>query len=88
MVPLVPLSEFSADEEQLFARGARTSTPKHPEIGQLLPFVPRHFVIATSFPVHDFVMAKHKNEMLVKGVKERKRDVAVMKPAVNRNELK
>ena len=48
---------------------------KHPQIGELLPFVARHFREQRTFAVHDFVVAQHEDEMLLKRVEQRKRDV-------------
>ncbi len=38
------------------------------------------------FAVHDFIVAQHQNEMFLERVEQRERDVAVMKPPVNRIE--
>jgi hypothetical protein len=42
VVPFVPLTEFAAHEEQLFAGMPVHPREKHSEIGKLLPFVTRH----------------------------------------------
>ena len=43
VVPFIPLAEFAAHEEKLFTGMSVHPSQKHPEIGELLPFVARHF---------------------------------------------
>ena len=43
VVPLVGLAEFAAHEHQLFSGVPVHPRQEHPEIGELLPFVARHF---------------------------------------------
>ena len=86
VIPFVPLAEFAAHEEQLLARLPVHPRVKHPEIGEFLPFVARHFRKQRALPVHHFVVAEHENEMFLKRVEQRERDVAVMKAAINRIE--
>ena len=87
MVPFVPLAEFAAHEEQLFPGMPIHPGVEHPEIGKLLPLVPRHFVEKRSFPVHDLVVAEHQNEILLEGIEQGKGDVALMKTPMDGIEL-
>src|SRR6266567_457489 len=86
VIPFVPLPEFAAHEEQLFARMPVHPRQKHSEIGKLLPFVAWHFGQQRTLAVHHFIVTKHQDEILLEGVKERKRDVAVMITPENRVE--
>ena len=63
VVPLAPLAEFAAHEQQFFARMPVHPGIEHPEIGELLPFVARHFVDERAFAVHHLVVAQDQNEM-------------------------
>ena len=63
VVPFVPLAEFAAHEQQLFAGLPVHPRQKHPEIGELLPFVARHLGKERTLAVNDFVVAQHQNEM-------------------------
>src|ERR1700687_1571845 len=83
---LLPLTELAAHEEQLLARLPVHPPVKHSEVGELLPFVARHFRNERTFQMNDFIVTQHQNEMLSERVEERKRDVAVMKPSINRIE--
>src|SRR5204863_6092915 len=84
MVPFVPLTEFAAHEEQLLAGMSVHPRQKHTEIGELLPLVPRHLGQQRALAVHHFIVAEHQNEILLKRVEKRERDVAVMITPVNR----
>src|SRR5438445_6404801 len=84
VIPFVPLTKFAAHEEQFLARLTIHPRVKHPEIGKLLPIVARHFRNKRALAVHDFIMAKDENEMLLKGVEQGEGNVAMMKTAVDR----
>src|SRR2546423_15154925 len=86
VVPLAPLTKFVAHEEQLFARMTKHPGVKHPQVGELLPFVARHLVDERTFAMHHFVVTEYENEMLLKRVEEREGDTALMKPAIDRIE--
>src|SRR3954471_15184859 len=59
---------------------------EHPQIGELLPFVARHFCNERTLAMNDFVVTEDEDEMFLKRVKQGKRDIAVMKAPVNRVE--
>src|SRR6266550_6200836 len=83
VVPFVPLAEFAAHEEQLFPRMPIHPSIEHPEIGEFLPLVARHFIEKRSFPMHDLVVAKHEDEILLKSIDQGKGDAALMKTAMD-----
>src|SRR5436305_10847241 len=87
VVPFVPLAEFAAHEEQLLPGMPIHPGIEHPEIGELLPLVPRHFIEQRSFPIDDLVVAKHDNEILLESVDQRKGDAALMKAPMDGIEL-
>src|SRR2546428_10638928 len=86
MFPLPPLAELAAHEKQFFAGMSVHPGEEHPQIGELLPFIARHFRNERTFAVDDFIVTQNQDEALVKRVDERERDVAVMKPQINRIE--
>src|SRR5438132_2597938 len=87
MVPLAPLPEFAAHKEKLFPGMPEHPRIKHPQIGKLLPDVARHFGKQRAFPMDNFIVTQHQNEMLLKSVDERKGNISLMKSAVNGIEL-
>src|SRR5437660_12269892 len=87
MIPLAPLPELASHKEELFPRMPKHPGVKHPQIGELLPDVARHFGKQRAFAMDNFVVAQHQDEMLLKSVKERKGNVSLMKAAINRIEL-
>src|ERR1700736_1398640 len=86
VVPFMPLAELAPHEKQLLAGMAIHPRVKHSKIGKFLPFVARHLRQERALAVHDFIVTEHENEMFLKRVKQRKRDVAVMKTPINRIE--
>src|SRR5437762_11160821 len=79
MIPFVHLAEFAAHEEKFLARMSVHPPIKHPQVGELLPFVAGHFREERTLQVHDFIVAEHEHEMLAEGIHERERDAVVMK---------
>src|SRR6185437_3095034 len=86
MVPFVLLAKFAAHENQLFAGVTIHPCQKHSEIGELLPFVTGHFGQQRSLPVHHFIVTENQNEILLKRIKQRERNIAVMETPKNRIE--
>src|SRR3981081_3064627 len=86
VIPLAALPEFATHEEQLLARMPVHPRVKHPQIRELLPFVARHLIQERALAVHDLVVAKHENEMLLERIHERERDVVVMEAPEDRIE--
>src|ERR1017187_4377664 len=86
VVPFLDLSEFAAHEEEFFSGMPVHPCEEHSEIGKFLPFIAWHLHQGRAFAVHDFIVAEHENKMFLKSVEQRERDVAVMKPAINRIE--
>src|SRR6266567_123428 len=87
MVPFAPLPEFAAHKEKLFPRMPEHPRIKHPQIGELLPEIPRHPGKQRALPMDNFIVAQHQNEMLLKSVEERERNISLMEPPENRIEL-
>src|SRR5438034_5395089 len=87
MVPFAPLPEFAAHKEKLFPRMPEHPRIKHPHIGELLPDIARHFRKQRAFPIDNFIVTQHQNEMFLKSIEEREGDVSLMEPPVNRIEL-
>src|SRR6266576_485197 len=87
MVPFPPLPEFATHKKKLFPWMSEHPGIKHPQIGELLPNIPRHFREQRAFPMNNFIVTQHQNEMLLKSIKERKGNVSLMKPPVNRIKL-
>src|SRR5438552_2683462 len=87
MVPLAPLPEFATHKEKLFPRMAEHPGIKHSHIGELLPDIARHFGKQRAFPMDNFIVTQHQNEMLLKCIEEREGNISLMKPPENRIEL-
>src|SRR5579864_1504466 len=86
MIPFVPLTELATHEKQLLAGLPIHPRVKHSEIGKFLPLVTRHLRNQRAFAVYHFIVTQNQNEMFLKRVEQRKRDVVVMKTAKNRIE--
>src|SRR5947207_6258529 len=87
MVPLAPLPEFAAHKEKLFPRMPEHPRIKHPQIGEFLPDIPRHFGKQRTFSMDNFIVTQHQNEMLLKSVEKREGNISLMEPPENRIEL-
>ena len=83
VVPLAPLGDLAAHEQELFAR----VSPHKPQIGaqicELLPRISWHFLNEGTLSVNDLIVRKWKDELLREGVDESKRQLIVMMRAVN-----
>ncbi len=82
MVPLGFLCELGAHEEQLFTGVREHPSVEHPEIGELLPVIPRHFFDERAFAVNDFVVTEYEHEVLVERIHDGERDFVLVVPAV------
>src|SRR6266446_607677 len=87
MVPFAPLPEFATHKEKLFPRMSEHPRIKHPQIGELLPDIPRHFGKQGAFPMDNFIVTQHQNEMFLKSVEQREGNISLMEPPENRIEL-
>src|SRR6266567_6989849 len=87
MIPFAPLAKFAAHKEKFLARVPEHPRIKHPHIGELLPDIPRHFGKQRPFPMDNFIVTQHQNEMLLKSVEEREGNISLMEPPENRIEL-
>lgn len=84
MVPFPPLAELSAHEQHFFAGVAVHIAIEQPEVRKPLPDIAGHFVEQRSFAVHHFVMREGEDKILAEGVEQTKRQLVLMKPAVDR----
>ena len=84
VIPLAPLAEFTAHEQQLLARVRPHVAQQAAEVGEALPVVARHLADQRALAVYDFVMRQGQHEVLVERVPEAERQLAVMKAAVDR----
>ena len=55
-VPFLPLPEFAPHEEQLLAGVAPHVRIEEPQVGELLPDIPRHLVEQRSLAMHHLVV--------------------------------
>ena len=78
VVPLVPLSELVAHEQQLLARLREHLCREQSQIGELLPVVAGHFVDERSLAVDDLVVRERQHEVLVERIDHAKRQLVVM----------
>src|SRR5437588_9883183 len=83
----MPLAELTPHEEQFFPGMPIHPAVEHSEIGELLPFVARHFIEKRFFSMHDLVVAEHENEIFLESIEQGKRDAALMKTPMNGIEL-
>ena len=68
VVPFGPLAELPPHEEQLLARLAVHVAQQQPQVGELLPVVPRHLGQEGPLAVDHFVVGQGQDEILRKGV--------------------
>jgi hypothetical protein len=68
VVPLLPLTEFNALEDELFSGMRPHPRKEHPHVGELLPCIAWHFFDERPLFMDHLVVAEHENEMLVKCV--------------------
>ena len=80
----MPLTEFAAHKEQLFAGMGVLKGVKGAQIGEFLPAVAGHFVDEGAFAVNDFVVGEYEDEVFVEGIDEAKGEVVVVVFAVDR----
>ena len=83
-VPLAPLTELAAHEEQLFARLGVHPAEQEPQVGELLPLVARHLGDERTLSMHDLVVRKREHEVLAERVEHPERQVLMMELAVHR----
>ncbi len=68
MVPLAPLAELAAHEQQLLARVRPHERQVGAQVGELLPAIPGHLVDQRAFAVDHFVVGNRQDEVLGIGV--------------------
>ena len=78
MVPLGPLRQFVAHEQELLAGHSVHITKEQAQVGILLPLVARHHAEEGPFPVDGFIMRERQHEVLVKGIDHPERQFAMM----------
>src|SRR5262245_9705821 len=80
VVPLAPLAEFAAHEEQLLARMSVHQSVQRAKRRVLLPHVAGHFVEHRTFAMNDFVVRERQDEVLREGIEHGERQ-EIMVPA-------
>ena len=83
VIPLVPLAEFTAHEQQLLAGHRPHEGEVTAQVGELLPAIPRHLAEQGAFAVHHFVVRDGQNEIFRKRVKEAEGQKIMMIAAMN-----
>ena len=84
MVPLAPLPDLAAHEQQLLAGVHEHVAVERPQVGVLLPHVAGHLVEHRAFAVHDLVVRERQDELLAVGVHHREGDPVVVPLAMHR----
>ncbi|MNO91649.1 hypothetical protein D3C76_832010 [compost metagenome] len=84
MVPLAPLAEFAAHEQQFLARVRPHEAQVGPQVGEFLPAVAGHLVDQRVLAVHHFIVGNRQNEPLRPGVHQAEAQFVVMMGAVHR----
>ena len=82
-VPFLPLPEFTPHEEQLLAGMAPHVGVEEPQVGELLPDIPRHLIEQRSFAVHHLVVREGQHEVFVERVDEAEGQFVVVILAVH-----
>ena len=73
VVPLAPLAELVAHEEQLLARLGVLVAVEQPQVGELLPVVAGHLAEQRALAVDHLVVGERQHEVLGEGVDGRGR---------------
>jgi hypothetical protein len=84
MAPLVPLSEFSSHEQHFLAGMPVHEAIEGTEVGKALPLVAGHFVEQRPLSVHHFIVRKYQDEVFIEGIEEPKRNLILVKAAMDR----
>ena len=84
VVPLAPLADLAAHEEELLAGMPVHVGQQRPQRRVLLPGVARQLVEQRPLPVHDLVVGKRQDEVFAERVQHRERDVVVVPLPVDR----
>src|SRR6266850_1285614 len=82
VLPLAPLAEFPAHEQQLLARMGPHVAEQQPQAGELLPLIPGHLADERALAVHHLIVRQRQDEVLVEGVPEAEGEAAVVILAV------
>ena len=83
VVPLAPLGDLRAHEQQLLAGLSIHVAIEQPQVGELLPVVARHLREHRTFAMHNFVVGVDEDEVLVEGVEQAEAEIVEMVAAVH-----
>ncbi len=83
VVPLAPLGDLVAHEQEFFAGVAAHVAVQQPEVGELLPEVAGHLVEQRALAVHDLVVRQRQDEVLGEGVDQAEGEPAVVVLAID-----
>src|ERR1700722_3170616 len=84
VVPLRPLAEFVAHEQQLLSWVAEHETVEKAQVCEFLPVVARHLANHGAFAIDDFVMREGQNKIFSEGVDQAEGDFVLMVGAKHR----
>ncbi|MCY1401592.1 hypothetical protein D9M71_167130 [compost metagenome] len=84
MVPLAPLAELAAHEQQFLARMRPHETQVGPQVGEFLPAVAGHLVDQRVFAVHHFIVGDRQDEALGPRIHQAETQFVVVMGAVHR----
>src|SRR6267142_5573044 len=84
VIPFAPLSEFVSHEQKLLARVQKHVTEKQAQIGKPLPFITEHARKERALSMHNFIVGKWQDEILVERVHSAKRQLVVVVFAAGR----
>src|SRR4030095_97260 len=84
VVPLVPLPELTAHEEQLLPRMRPHVSQQQAQISELPPLVSRHLSQQRSLAINNFIVRERKHEVLVERVPEAERERIVLVLSMHR----
>src|SRR5215471_19905569 len=78
VIPLLPLPKFASHEEELFAWVSPHVAIEGTQVGEPLPYVPRHFREQRSFAVDHLIVRERQHKVFIIGVHQGKGDIVLM----------
>ena len=87
VIPLTPLSEFVAHEQQFFTRESPHPAVIGAQVGKFLPRIARHTIENRFLTVHHFVMRQRQNKVFGVVVEHAERQLIMMILTKNRIQL-
>src|SRR6202035_5459971 len=78
VIPLRPLAELIAHEQELLAGMAEHKPVQEPQIRKLLPLIARHLAQHGSLTVDDLIVRERQQEVFSEGIHQTKRDLVML----------